>query len=79
MVLKLSLKVSILLNTKIYPREGLGTLSSAKINPAKKLICKIGILENSFARKLISFRQSNEFLQSFLIQSLSLTKTSRLY
>ena len=39
---------------------------------AKKF--NIGILENKFRRKLISFRQSNLFFQSFLIKSLSLTK-----
>ena len=37
MVLKLSLKLSVLLNTKIHPREDLGTLSIAKINPSKKI------------------------------------------
>ena len=39
---------------------------------------KISILENKFMRKLISLRQSNLFLQSFLIKSLSLTKTSNM-
>ena len=43
MVLKLSLKLSILLITKLYLREVLGIFSSAKINPTKKF--KTGILE----------------------------------
>ena len=37
MVLTLSLKLSTLLNTKPYLREVLGILSSAKINPSKKI------------------------------------------
>ena len=39
---------------------------------------KIGILKNKFTQKLISFRQSNLFLQSFPIKSLSLTKISNM-
>ena len=35
---------------------------------------KTGILDNKFTRKLISFSQSNLFLKSSLIKSLSLTK-----
>ena len=50
--------------------------SSAKINPRNKF--KIDILENKLTRKLISFRQSNLFFQSFLIKSLSLTKISNM-
>ena len=46
MVLKLSFKLSILFNTKVYSREVLGILPAAKINPRKKI--KIGILENTF-------------------------------
>ena len=36
MVLKLCLKLSILLNTKLYSQEVLEILSSAKANPRKK-------------------------------------------
>ena len=39
---------------------------------------KIGILENKFTQKLILFRQSSLFLQSFLIKSLSLAKISKM-
>ena len=48
MVLKLSLKLSILLNTKLYSREVLGILSSAKINSGKKRLAflKINSHEN---------------------------------
>ena len=49
---------------------------SAKINRAK--IFKIDILEKKFTWKLISFRQSNFFLQTFLIKALSLTKISKM-
>ena len=37
---------------------------------------RTGILEKISTQKLISFRQSNLFLQSFLMQSLSLSKIS---
>ena len=47
-----------------------------KLTHAKKF--KIGILKNKITRKLISFRQSNLFLQSFSIKSLSLTKISNM-
>ena len=44
-----------------------------KLNWSKTLIrakkIKIGILENKFTRKLILLRQSNLFLQSFLMQN----------
>ena len=43
-----------------------------KLTHAKNV--KTGILENKLTRKLISFRQSNLFLKSSLIKSLSLTK-----
>ena len=46
MVLKLSFKLSVLFNTKLYSREVLEILSPAKINPQKKF--KIDILENTF-------------------------------
>ena len=72
MLLKHCLKVSVLLNTKLSSPEVLGIFSTVKINPRKKF--RIGILENKFKSELISFRQSSLFLQSFLIQSLSLTK-----
>ena len=39
---------------------------------------KTGILENKFKRKFISFRQSNLFLQGFLIKCLSLTRISNM-
>ena len=39
---------------------------------------KIGILENKFTRRLLSFKQSNLFLQSFVIKSLSRNKTSNI-
>ena len=39
---------------------------------------KINILENKFTPKLISFRQSNLFLENFLIKNLSLTKISNM-
>ena len=45
------------------------------INPKK---FKIETLENKFTRKLILFRQSTLFLQSFLLQRLSLTKISNI-
>ena len=57
------------LKTKIY-------IHLRKLIDAKKF--KIGILEKKFTWKLISFRQSNFFLQSFLIRSLSLTKISKM-
>ena len=47
-----------------------------KLIHAKKF--KIGILENKFTPKLISFRQSNLFLENFLIKNLSLTKISNM-
>ena len=64
-------------NTKFYSREVLGILSSAKIVPRKKKI-KIGILENKFTQKLISFKQFSLFLQGFLIQNLCITKISNM-
>ena len=64
-------------NTKFYSREVLGILSSAKIVPRKKKI-KIGILENKFTQKLISFKQFSLFLQGFLIKNLCITKISNM-
>ena len=71
MVLKLSLKLSILLNTKPYSREVLGILLSAKNNPCKKNSRLAFLTINS--RENLS-RLGN--LKSFVIQNVSLTKIS---
>ena len=57
------------LETKIY-------IYLRKLIDAK--IFNIDILEKKFTWKLISFRQSNFFLQTFLIKGLSLTNISKM-
>ena len=72
----LSLKLPIILNTKLYSRKVLGILSSPEANPRKKKSIMASL--NKIYSKINLVWQSNLFLQSFLIQSLSIIKISNM-